>query len=311
MTDLVKKEQGELTFTREHIDLIKSQIAPGLSDNELKLFLHVCKTTRLDPLMRQIYVVKRRVRGQDKMTFQVSIDGSRLVADRSGCYAGSDDSMFTYASSDENQGTPLTATVTVWKLVHGIRCAFTATARWSQYFPGEELGFMWRKMPHVMLAKCAEALALRKAFPAELSNLYVKEEMDQAAVDADEIVLPRRNSPVNEKDATAYTQEVSLVTSPSSLPNEEPPPPTDADYIPEEESVQSNPIPAPFIPERISKKQIAYVHVLKKSAFPADDPVLTDELLKDHLAVTYRVKSLGDLTKRQAIELVNYMLSRK
>jgi hypothetical protein len=72
------------------------------------------------------------------------------------------------------------ATVTVWRLVQGTRCSFTATARWSEYFPGDQGGHMWRKMPHTMLAKCAEALALRKGFPRQLAGLYAKEEMDQA-----------------------------------------------------------------------------------------------------------------------------------
>jgi hypothetical protein len=70
--------------------------------------------------------------------------------------------------------------VTVYKIIGNVRCPFTASARWDQYYPGDEQGFMWRKMPHLMLGKCAEALALRKAFPAELSGLYIKEEMDQA-----------------------------------------------------------------------------------------------------------------------------------
>jgi hypothetical protein len=70
--------------------------------------------------------------------------------------------------------------VTVYKMIAGQRCPFTATARWDQYYPGDSQGFMWRKMPHLMLGKCAEGLALRKAFPAELAGAYVKEEMDQA-----------------------------------------------------------------------------------------------------------------------------------
>ena len=71
--------------------------------------------------------------------------------------------------------------MTVYKIVGGQRCGFTATARWDQYFPGEKQGFMWKKMPHLMLGKCAEALAIRKAFPAELSGLYTQEEMQQAS----------------------------------------------------------------------------------------------------------------------------------
>jgi hypothetical protein len=70
--------------------------------------------------------------------------------------------------------------VTVWKILSGVRCPFTATAHWAEYYPGDAQGWAWKKMPHVMLGKCAEALALRKAFPAELSGVYTFEEMEQS-----------------------------------------------------------------------------------------------------------------------------------
>lgn len=157
-------------FTEEQIALLKRTIAAGATDDELALFLRQCRRTGLDPFARQIYCVKR----QGKMTIQVGIDGFRLIADRSAQYAGNDDPVF------DNEQTPKKATVTVYKIVGGVRCAFTATARWDQYYPGDSQGFMWKKMPHLMLGKCAEALALRKAFPAELSGLYINEEMQQA-----------------------------------------------------------------------------------------------------------------------------------
>lgn len=155
---------------RERLDLIKRTVANGTTDDEFALFMHACRRTGLDPLMRQIHCVKRG----GKMTIQTAIDGYRLIADRTGVYAGNDDPIF----DDEEK--PRKATVTVYKLVGGVRCGFTATARWDQYHPGDAQGFMWKKMPHLMLGKCAEALALRKAFPAELSGVYTNEEMDQA-----------------------------------------------------------------------------------------------------------------------------------
>lgn len=72
------------------------------------------------------------------------------------------------------------ATVTVYKLMGGMKCPFTASARWEEYCPFPPNDNMWRKMPYNQLAKCAEALALRKAFPAELSALRTDEEMAQA-----------------------------------------------------------------------------------------------------------------------------------
>lgn len=154
-------------------ELIRRTVAAGASSDELELFFHQARRAGLDPLAKQIYFVKR----QGKGVIQVGIDGLRLIADRTGQYAGSDDAEFV-GSTD--RGYPASAKVTVYKMVQGQRCAFSATARWDEYFPGDQQGFQWKRMPHAMLAKCAEALALRKAFPADMSGLYVHEEMAQA-----------------------------------------------------------------------------------------------------------------------------------
>jgi len=157
-------------LTTEQIDLIKRTICKDATENELALFLYQCERTRLDPLSRQIYFVKYN----GKVTIIVAIDGYRSIAGRTGLYAGSDDYVF------DNEEKPNKATVTVYKMIQGQRCPFSATARWAEYYPGEKLGFKWRSMPTLMLGKCAEALALRKAFPQELSGLYTPEEMEQA-----------------------------------------------------------------------------------------------------------------------------------
>lgn len=182
MGDQVSKSGHTLSqFPQEKIDLLKRTVAHGVSDDELQLFLHIAERTGLDPFARQIHCVKRG----SKVMVQTGIDGYRLIADRTGKYAGSDDYRFDegldeYQHIQRNRGNPATATVTVYKLVESIRCPFTATVRWDEYYPGKHQGYMWDKMPYLMLGKTAEALALRKAFPAELSGLYSDEEMAQA-----------------------------------------------------------------------------------------------------------------------------------
>jgi phage recombination protein Bet len=157
-------------FDSEKINLIKTMIAKDCSNDELQLFLYTCRRTGLDPLARQIYAIKR----SGKMTIQTGIDGYRVIADRTGKLAGISD----YSFDDEEAKNPKKATVTVRKVVEGGLVAdFTATARWGEYNAG---GPMWSKMPFLMLGKCAEALALRKAFPADLSGVYTAEEMAQA-----------------------------------------------------------------------------------------------------------------------------------
>lgn len=181
MQDLTVTAPRELQeWTREKVDLLKRTVARGATDDELALFAHVCKRTGLDPFARQIYAVKRwnSQDGKESMALQTGIDGYRLIADRTGCYAGSSDPEYVLGVD----GYPDVAKVTITKLVNGVPCAFTSSARWDEYVQKTKDGkptHMWHKMPFLMLGKCAEALALRKAFPAELSGLYTHEEMQQ------------------------------------------------------------------------------------------------------------------------------------
>ncbi|MCE5277160.1 MAG: phage recombination protein Bet [Planctomycetaceae bacterium] len=163
-----------VVYTPEQVSLLKRTIAQNTTDDEFALFLHVCKRSGLDPFARQIYAIKRRTKRGDVMTIQTGIDGYRTIAQRTNHYAGQDDAVFDI----DNKGLPVSATVTVYRMVDGMRCPFTATARWKEY--SSNTNPMWSQMPFNQLAKCAEALALRKGFPAELSGLYTAEEMDQA-----------------------------------------------------------------------------------------------------------------------------------
>jgi phage recombination protein Bet len=168
-------ELQRIEFAPEQVQLIKSQIAPNANDNELKLFLYQCERTGLDPLTRQIYCIHRG----GKMTIQTSIDGFRVIAERSGTYAGQDEPVFNH---DDN-GKLISAKITVYRFKGETRYpAAVGVAYWSEYvqeYNGKPSG-LWAKMPHTMLAKVAEALALRKAYPQDLSGLYTGDEMQQA-----------------------------------------------------------------------------------------------------------------------------------
>lgn len=171
----------KIDFTQEQINLIKTQIAPKANDNELKLFLHQARRTGLDPLARQIYAIHRwnSQQGKEVMTIQTSIDGFRVIAERSGDYAGQDEPVF-----EDVDMMPIKCKVTVYRFRGDVRYpAAVGVAYWSEYVQTDKNGNpsgLWKKMPHVMLSKVAEALALRKAYPQDLSGLYTSEEMQQA-----------------------------------------------------------------------------------------------------------------------------------
>lgn len=163
---------------------------------EIEYLFAVAQRMGLDPVQKQIYGIMRwdKQAGRKKLTVQVGIDGYRAVAARTQAYAGSDDAVFV---GDNGKGGPQKATVTVYKIVGGIRCPFTASARFEEYV--QDFG-QWPTKPYVMLAKCAEALALRKAFPAELGGTYTDAEMSSTSGEVQEVagLTPEQASQLTE-----------------------------------------------------------------------------------------------------------------
>ena len=173
-------------FDNRNIEIIKNMYFRGLDDDNLQVFLHACKRTGLDPFMRQIYAVMRKdyTTNKDIMTIQTGIDGYRLIAERTGKYSPGREPVYSYTG----EGRIISATAFVKKMTEdGSWHEVAATAFYEEYCQKKKDGKptqFWLKMGHTMIAKCAEALALRKAFPADLSGIYTKEEMEQAEVES-------------------------------------------------------------------------------------------------------------------------------
>ena len=184
------------------IELLKKTVAKDATDSEFGLFLQICRKTGLDPFARQIFFVKRGGVGQTTL----SIDGFRLVAERTARYEGQ---VGPYWCGEDGEWKdvwlknepPAAAKVGVFRA--GFREPLWSVANFSAYNAGSPI---WRKMPALMLAKCAESLALRRAFPMELSGLYTTDEMEQADVPSQAAV----------QQPTQQTQAPKLAIGPSS-----------------------------------------------------------------------------------------------
>lgn len=154
--------------------MVWDQVARDLSLAEFLYFMERATVTGLDPLRGQMHAIKRRDQSAPsgfKVTHQVSIDGFRAQAAKSGAYAGQDPPEYAEPVDFYDKPAHEVCRVTVYRIVQGVRVPFVGECRLSEYFPGERQGGMWKQYPHNQLAKCTEAQALRKAFPVELGGL--------------------------------------------------------------------------------------------------------------------------------------------
>lgn len=167
---------------------LKTSIFVGGSDMMVLAAWDYCQARRLDPLKKPVHIVKfwdQEAQGYKEQILE-GIASHRTTADRTGKYAGKDPVSFgpdvREKIGDLEMMFPLWAQVTIYKMVDGQRCAFPGTPIYFREFYAAKKGGspnqQWAKRPRHMLAKCAEAAALREAFPDELGGLPTADEMD-------------------------------------------------------------------------------------------------------------------------------------
>lgn len=207
------REVTELRFSGEQVELLKRTIAKGTTDDQFRLFTEVAQRTGLNPFAKQIYAVVR----SGQMTIQTGVDGYRLIAQRTGEYAGQRGPEWCGTDGQWRdvwlEATP-PAAARVGVLRHGFIEPVWGVARTQSYQQASSP--LWKTMPEVMIAKCAEVLALRKAFPQELSGLYADEEMHQAD---SEPMRPAIQQPRRKSERSAQVVEGEVVPA---APREEP-----------------------------------------------------------------------------------------
>ncbi len=231
----------QTSWTPQQIAVLRSAgVSEEVTPAELDAFLHECQRTRLDPFSKQIYLIGRYDNQLKRKVFrsQTGIDGYRVVAHR---VAREDRTELEYEDTVWcgpdgvwrdvwlAERPPAAAKVVVYK--GGKRYSAVATLEeYAARYPDGNPYPMWRRMPANQLEKCAEAKALRRAFPNDLGSIYTAEEMEQAdARDArpapPELTVEqaaaqmRRNHP-----ETPAADEWSTDTQPAATPDETRPP---------------------------------------------------------------------------------------
>lgn len=255
------QQRTQQDFTRDQVDLLKRTVCKGATDDEFKLFREVCRSKRLDPFSRQIHAVKRpgkddRGNWTETMTFQTGIDGYRLIAERTGKYEGQDPPMWCGGDGEWrdvwlSNKPPVAARAVVYR--RGFAVPLVRVARYSAYVQTKkgrdgqapEPNAMWSKMGPEQLHKCAEALALRAAFPEELAGLYTTEEMGQA-----------ENDPRGSKEAAAEVAARKIEALKAGKPREI----VDAEFA----EVDEAPAPPPP-PSELERQLEASVEQVKAS----------------------------------------------
>ncbi|NUP32067.1 MAG: phage recombination protein Bet [Streptomycetaceae bacterium] len=245
MTEIVQHQQQALaigaeqvTFTREQRAVLAHMGVENAPEADLRVFMHVCQRAGLDPFARQIHMIGRNSKNdrtqqwETKYTIQTGIDGYRLIGRRAADRVGARISLGQpeWAHEDGSWrpvwsgawGLPVAARVTIMRDGE----PFTAVALFDEYKQTKrngDLTRMWSQRPAGQLAKCAEALAWRMAFPQDLSGIYTDDEMAQAdrthseseqpqapKVTAADFMVPDSTppDPIDAKEAQAFEAEL-------------------------------------------------------------------------------------------------------
>lgn len=216
----------QTALTERNIDTavwttLQNSIFPGAKDESILLAVDYCKARKLDILKKPCHIVPMQVtlsgqkdnNGYDKKIWRdVIMPGiyeQRITAFRTGQMAGQDEPVFGNTVAFKGIDAPEWCRVTVYRFINGERCAFSHTEYFSEACATTKegkLNSMWSKRPRGQLAKCAEAGALRKAFPDELGGVITADEVNEEPINQHNNVTSDNASTVIE------TQAVELIT---------------------------------------------------------------------------------------------------
>lgn len=171
--------------TLAHAGIIPAGTPPAI----VQVFATACQQHGLSPFRKEIYLVPYNTKNGTQYHTIVGIDGLQLKAARTQQFAGCDAEQYDLTASGQFKTAaelkaakqpPVTCTVTVYRIIGGVRCPFVATVVFDEYYPavaaGRDQYSKAATMPFNMIAKCARAKALKMAFSDELSGLHIEEE---------------------------------------------------------------------------------------------------------------------------------------
>lgn len=245
------------------------------TDGDLDLFFHVCRTTGLDPFRKQIYMIGRNTlvkewvdddrapngrrqieRWVTKYTIQTGIDGYRRNVREAAKTLG-DTVRFEgpwFTGADDFTVTPDGEVIQHWRKVWPAgkppHAARFVTIRNGEEFEGiahfdefvqtsgrdQVPNSMWRKMPRNQIAKCAESLSYRRAYPDDLSGLILEDAAQPTVIDGEtgEVIregrparTPRRSAPVTADEILAEEVPLSTESEAAGMPPADNPPTAD------------------------------------------------------------------------------------
>jgi len=228
--EIMTTSTGGLDFTsKDMIKTLKQTVAVGTNDAEFAMFSEVCKASGLNPFLKQIWCI---VTGKDsyrKVQIMTGIDGFYEIANRHPQYDGSEiilseeiieipikitkweNGSSTYV--DHIVEAPVSATCKVYRKDR--KMPTSITVYWKEYaqdlVSSKGKLMIWGRMPRVLLSKCAESTALRKAFPQQMSGIYTQEEMPEGSI---------RNVKQNEPDIDVEPINYDLTGCENIMPEE-------------------------------------------------------------------------------------------
>lgn len=230
MSNIVKQHEPRLPALQmdeqELMEVLQSSLYPGASMASIKMVLGYCKASGLDPMRKPVHIVPMWDRKAKQMR-DVTMPGIGLYrtdAARTGEHVGTDEPVFGPMVDYELGGTKVTVPewckVTVYRLKNGQKCAYTATEFWIENYAtaskdSDAPNAMWKKRGRGQLAKCAEAQALRKAFP-EVGSQPTADEMEGKTLDMGTVEVvspppapPKSYDPVNfERNLPKWTETI-------------------------------------------------------------------------------------------------------